>query len=429
MLLAKIQSCLPVNANKMFPLHKIGLLVGSTAVVQVINFCITPFLTRMFTPEQFGTLAIYVSSLGIIGTVIGLRYEVGIPVPEHDEDGILLTVFSLFVVGIFFLCLLLISLSLYSTQALSPRFDTILLLIPLGSLFLGVLQVLNYFAIRKKSYDFIATAKFKQGIGATTLQLVFGLLSLKSIGLVLGHMFGQLFGLLGFLKILAQDLHLFRQSLTVAKLLSIGRKYRAYPIYSATASLFNSSGVYLPSLLLVYFFGVEVGGYFALTQKVLSLPLVTLGTALGQVYLGESSKLEHAGKDRQTVLFMYLTKLLLILMVPIAIVLSFSNSLFAQFFGETWRTSGSYALILLPAMLLQLLTNPLSQIIFVKKKQKTQLVLDIFRAVLVSFSIYIPYKLHLSVNEALISYSCVMSIIYAVSYICYLNVSRSESAS
>ncbi len=61
-------------------------LVSGTAFAQGLTICASPFLTRLYGPEAFGTLALFVSITSIIGAIACLRYELAIMLPESDEE-------------------------------------------------------------------------------------------------------------------------------------------------------------------------------------------------------------------------------------------------------------------------------------------------------------------------------------------------------
>ena len=75
------------------------LMTGST-LSQAISIAVSPILTRLYKPEDFGLYAIFVAIITIIGTIASGRYELAIILPKKEEDainifglGILITIF------------------------------------------------------------------------------------------------------------------------------------------------------------------------------------------------------------------------------------------------------------------------------------------------------------------------------------------------
>jgi len=76
----QLRRLLPKNAF----VRSVSVLVGGTAGAQILLVLAAPLLTRLYTPEDFGLLAVYASLLALIGVISSLRYELAIPLPEDD---------------------------------------------------------------------------------------------------------------------------------------------------------------------------------------------------------------------------------------------------------------------------------------------------------------------------------------------------------
>ena len=70
-----------------FSLNVLTLMTGST-LSQAIPIAISPILTRIYTPEDFGLYAVYIAIITILGTIVSGRYELAIMLPKKDEDAI-----------------------------------------------------------------------------------------------------------------------------------------------------------------------------------------------------------------------------------------------------------------------------------------------------------------------------------------------------
>lgn len=62
---ARIKRLLPSNRFA----RSVSILAGGTAAGQAIVVLASPILTRLYTPEDFGLLAVYAALLGIISVV------------------------------------------------------------------------------------------------------------------------------------------------------------------------------------------------------------------------------------------------------------------------------------------------------------------------------------------------------------------------
>jgi len=96
-----IKSLKPI-VTKLLPKNQfarsVAVLTGGTASVQLLLVLAAPILTRLYTPEDFGLLAVFVSILGILSIIASLRYELAIPIAEDDKTALHLVVLCLLVV-------------------------------------------------------------------------------------------------------------------------------------------------------------------------------------------------------------------------------------------------------------------------------------------------------------------------------------------
>ena len=60
--------------------------MSGTAISQGILIAATPILTRIFSPENFGIFALYLSIVGTISLVSSWKYELAIVLPDKDDD-------------------------------------------------------------------------------------------------------------------------------------------------------------------------------------------------------------------------------------------------------------------------------------------------------------------------------------------------------
>src|SRR5690554_1628992 len=68
-----------------------------TASAQIILLFVTSILTRLYSPEAFGTLALLVTSVTLLSIVATGRYESAVTLPEQDAEATLLVVLALFI--------------------------------------------------------------------------------------------------------------------------------------------------------------------------------------------------------------------------------------------------------------------------------------------------------------------------------------------
>ena len=78
----------------------IKLMMG-TSLAQAIPIAISPILTRLYSPEEFGRFALYMAVAMIASVLVTGRYELAIMLPRHDKDALHITVLAMGL-GMFF---------------------------------------------------------------------------------------------------------------------------------------------------------------------------------------------------------------------------------------------------------------------------------------------------------------------------------------
>lgn len=398
--------------------RSVAVLAGGTALGQAVTVLTSPILTRLYTPEDFGILAVYTSMLGILSGVASLRYELAIPLPETDEDAANLLVLSL---GIVVLVSLLVGLGLWLLGdqsvrwANAPALRPYLWLLPVGIATVGTYQVFNYWAVRKQAFGRIARSKLHQGLGAALTQISLGFLRVGPLGLLVGQIVGQGAGTTTLAALTQRDDKKTLKAVTFKGIRYIARRYRRFPQFSSFSGLINSAGLQLPALLLASFYGPQVAGWFALAQRVIGVPMSLVGQAVAQVYVSTASQLARQDYPALRSLFLKTaSRLFLIGAVPLAAFATGGPWLFIQLFGPSWGEAGLYMRALALMFLLQFVVVPLSQTLNILERQDWQLGWDVGRLLLVISSLCTIYGLGGTHWAAIVAYSLGMLVAYAV---------------
>jgi O-antigen/teichoic acid export membrane protein len=395
--------------------RNVTMLASGTAMGQAIAFIASPLLTRLYIPENFGYLAIYTSVLSTLVVIGSLRYQLAIPLPEKDEDGFALLSLS---------CLILVTITTLLSLGLllwkEPLFTFLNAeslqkfwwLIPLGLFGAGLYQALSYWSIRKQAYRNLSLTKLTQGISLVGVQIGLGFFKLGELGLIIGDIAGRTAGSSNLARLSLKGN--VWQELSVERIKQNLIRYRRFPLLSSVSALFNSAGLQLPSLLLLAFYGPQVAGWFALSQRVLGIPTTLLGTSVSQVYTGKAAQMARETPTSLLPLFQKTVSRLFLLALLPAIVLSiFAPQLSAFVFGQDWYRTGQYIQVLTPMFLAQLAVSPLSQTLIILERQDLQLIWDISRFLLVVGVLWLAKFAHFSDFEGIIIFSVSNFIAYA----------------
>ena len=353
----------------------VGVLVGGTAGSQLLVVLAAPLLTRLYTPEDFGVLAVYASLLGLIAVIASLRYELAIPLPEDAAEAANVAALSLILIGVN--TLLAGVLTIFLRQPISsalgvPQLAPYLWLLPLGVLTGGVYNVFNYWAVRTKRFGTIAGTRIAQSLATLFIQLA--TFKLGGIALLVGQVAGQSAGTVRLGRAAFAGGGFSTVSWTGIK--QAARRYQRFPLFSTWEGLANTAGLQLPPLLFAMLFGSAAAGLYSLANRVLSLPLSLIGNAIGQVFFSNAAEARRNGQLGPLVAQLH-SRLAHIGLPPAVIIMLIGADLFEFVFGAQWRQAGEFAQWMAPWLYLVFVSSPLSTLFAVTEKLKQGLAFQV----------------------------------------------------
>lgn len=347
----------------------VGVLVGGTASAQLPVILAAPLLTRLYTPDDFGLLAIYASLLGLFCVIASLRYELAIPLPkEHDAAAHVVLLSLLLVCGTTMVSGgLVFAFGPQIARALgAPLLAAYLWLLPVGVLLSGTYNVFNYWAIRNQYFGTVARTRVQQSLATIAIQLVG--FKLGGPNLLFSQAASQSIGTLTLGKSFISSSA--RKQLSWAGVKQMATRYKRFPIYSTWEGLFNTAGLQLPPLLFAALFSPAAAGLYSLANRVLSLPMSLIGSAIGQVFFVNAAEAHREGRLGVLVAQLH-SKLAHIGLAPALLLMLAGPDLFALVFGNDWRQAGEFARWMAPWLYLVFVSSPLSTL-FAVTEQQTQ---------------------------------------------------------
>lgn len=385
-MLIKVKGKFPKNSFA----RSVSILLGGTASAQLLLVLASPLLTRLYTPDDFGVLAVYASILSII-TVFGcLRYEIAVPLPKTD-----IAAYNIMALCVAILAFLTVCISVFFVGWGEYIFDTLNIdrlipytwLIPVGFFFIGSYSILNYWAIRKKKFKDIALTKLHQSVTMLFLQIVF--YKFGAVVLVFGQAVGQSAGFVRLSKTVNIK-HAFK-TIRFKRIKNLAIRYKNFPLFSTWTGIFNTLGNQLPPLIFAAVFSSSVAGLYALAHRVVSMPASIIGQAVANVFLSSAPQAHREGVLDQLLLKVVLTLSMLAFPAGTFMVVN-SEALFSLVFGENWSVAGVYAAILVPMLLMGFITSPVTTLCAVLDKQFAgtifQFLMMTVRVVSIGFGVY-----------------------------------------
>jgi O-antigen/teichoic acid export membrane protein len=354
-------------------------LAGGTTFAQGLGILALPFLTRIYTPEEFGVLGVFTALLGITSVIACLRYEIAIPLPESDKSAANLIALSLLCLAVTTLLVTAVALpfsgqiaALMNTPILSKH----LWLLPFAVAVTGAYGVFQYWATRKKAFKRIARTRVEQAVGGVSTQLLLGWAGAGTLGLIAGQIVSNGAGFFGLARRAYTEDREALRGINSADMKSVAIEYDRFPKYSTFESLANTAGVQLPMILIASFAsGVEVG-YLMLTMRIMQAPMGLIGSSISQVYLSRAVE-EHRNGSLGDFTARTIGGLAKIGVGPIIFAGIIAPSVFGLIFGAKWGRAGELLAWMSPWFVLQFLVSPVSMVFHVTSNQRSALVLQV----------------------------------------------------
>jgi len=408
-----------------FATNVLTLMTG-VVIAQLIPIVILPVLTRIYTPRDFGIFTLYMSIFSIIAIFSTGQYELAIMLPEKEEDAvyiIILAVIICFFVSAITLLIFFFLNSLITRIIGNSNISLWLYFVPLTVFLSGTYQIFYYWLNRKKRYKRLAVNRVLQAILMVSVNLIMGLAGFGASGLIVGNICGFFFASASLGWETYREIRKEISLIGYSKLRKLLLRFRKFPFYSLPADFLNVISNQAPAVFLSSFFGVNVVGFFGLTQRVLGVPVTLISTSLYDVFKERASSDYRRIGNCKEIYLKTLKSLFVLSIVPFLLFFFSAPWLFTLIFGPSWRTAGVYAQILSVMLFLRLIVRPLGYMFIIAEKQKESFFLHIYMVISTIVCLFAGYYIFKKAEYALFLFS----INYAFIYTIYLLLSYSFS--
>jgi O-antigen/teichoic acid export membrane protein len=331
-------------------IRNVFIMATGTATAQLIAVVLSPIITRLYGPEAYGIMGVFISIIAIITPIAALTYPIAIVLPKNDSEAKGLIRLSLYITSLIAIVLTLILLLFDNKLIELFQIDDVasfLYLIPLVVIFSGYLQVLQQWLIRTKQFSITAKVSFLHALIFHGSMVAVGIFNPVATVLVVMTTLSN--GIKAFMLFIFTRLSNYQHfSIREKKgekipLIKIAEKYNDFPKYRAPEVLINAASQSLPILLLTIFFGPASAGFYSIGRTVLGAPSQLIGLSVGDVFYPKINQAANDGKELSSLIRKATVILGLIGVIPFGTVIVFGPWLFSFVFGENWLIAGEYA--------------------------------------------------------------------------------------
>lgn len=363
--------------------RNVGKLLSANVVAQVIGLIVYPILTRMYAPEDFGLLNLFISIGNVLVVLSLVDYYYAIVLPKQERHAVALVHVSSLALLIT-VALVALSVTLagpISALFKSPELERYYWIMPIYVLTMGTWNILNYWYIRQKQFGQISQYLMSQSALSAGGKIGMGYAGVLQGGMIYAVVVAPLLSLVtsivrNFRGCLQPLLHISKSDIVEQS-----KQYRNFPCFVLPRSFLNVLAGQLPILLLTPFFGAKYVGLLSMALLLGYTPIGTITRAIYQVLYQYTTERVHAAQRIGDVFWRFIGWSSVIILPIFGGLFFVLPDITSWLLGEEWRVVGTYIRWMLPWLYLSLLTGSTCYLSDVFMKQRIGLFFEILLAV------------------------------------------------
>jgi lipopolysaccharide exporter len=331
--------------KKSYFFRNVLIVMSGTALAQVLGYALSPVISRLYSPSDFGIFGSFNAVLNVIAAGVTLDYSMAIMLPRSKNDA-----FSLFMLS----CLTTVGLAGVASLAclIAPAAIMNILKAPymwLLALFVvaifanGLNQACQAWCVRSKAFKQTSASQVIRSLTTNGTQIGLGYLKGGAPALISTAILGDVLATFNLARVVFRDFKILKRDFHWGRLKQLAYDYRDFPYYSASRNIINSLSLGLPVFLLTHYYGIAAAGAYAFGMKILSTPMEFVLRALRQVLYQKASETHNEGGRLVPLYFKITGGLFAIAFIPALILVLWAPRLFSWIFGSQWHLAGIFA--------------------------------------------------------------------------------------
>jgi O-antigen/teichoic acid export membrane protein len=359
--------------------------LGSIAA-QAISLAASVFLTRLYSPEEFGEFSVVLSISSVIAIVATLRLETAIPLAKDDGESKRIAeaaLFSVFICTVFIVLALAIAETSWNLTRAS-NIEASRWLVPAFVSSTAAWSVMSMLQSRRGNFSGLSLSTVSSSAIQNLGQILAGVTHAGALGLSAGYVVGRAWNV----GVLSRGSGIrinnrFEQHWSTIK------RWRRMPLMTMLPSLLNMLSVGSVALFVASFYGNMFAGYFALAVRILALPAALLGQAVRTVFYPKTAEVERNGNGMKQLIETATTALVVAAVPVFGLILLLGPEIFELVFGSEWRYAGTISALLAPWLGTSFISSPLSGLVTVKDQLGRLLALSFVETTIRLSSLYL----------------------------------------
>jgi O-antigen/teichoic acid export membrane protein len=352
-------------------------LLSSSVVSQLILLIATPILTRMYLPQDFGELALFVSINTFLAALFTLKYDLSIMLPKSRLKAKTLTILTLSSSSFFSFFLFLLLVILYIFGYLKIEF----ILLPFVIIIVTLVTIMQQWSARKNNYKIFSYSQVVNAVCNILISLLYQEYFYSGLnGLIIGFAFGYFMSVL-FLLVRNRDefsIRLKRKKILFNSILRLAKNFNRFPRIILPTQLILLSATTFQPILLSFVFSVHEIGLYSLASRLLMVPTILLSSSVGEFFKVKLVDNINQNKAILPFIFTLMKYLVLASLCIFGVLYIGSEFLFDLFFGHNYRESGVIASYLCFGIFAYFITQPYYYLFIAISEEKLGFYMQIF---------------------------------------------------
>ena len=399
-------------------------LSSSSALLMLLPLIVTPILSRLYSPADYGDWGVFSSVFYVINSFLFLSYENTIVKSGNEEEvpnliGICVIVSSIVIL----LTVLTFTIGKLIGVEFFCSFPSVKLLVLLLSA-QAIHVIANNIANREKKYGLMSIANIVGGTSQAAFRVTLGVYPIVAYGLIVGNVIAQVVTTLFIVVCLLRSVQIEWNYLSLKRLTNLAKVNKKFPLFDAPARFVELSLANIALIIMTFFWDKsEIGSYSMVTQFVL-LPISIVGTSMGNVFYKELC--ESAGQpDVIALTTLRASKITFLLsFLPLLFFVVGGDYLLTFILGEKWVAAGKIAICICVYSVPLILSEPLLPIFRSLDRQELRFRLNVLNFILSLGSLFATATLTHNLYISLLVYSMFSGFVRYLMYFTILKLAN-----
>lgn len=351
------------------------VLTGGTFAAQLVPIILVPIISRLFTPEQIGSAAVFSQIAAIIAIIMSGGYIYAIFIAKSDKEAVSLVYLTILLAVTVLLVLLFFfwgGRSQLSMLFKEPLLTSLYFIPLLSAFFIVIYQCYNEWCVRRKSFKQLSYNKLLNSSSISLTEASFGVCSpyVLGNGRIIGEVIGRFLSALScVISVIRVDFKLFMNNLDFRIILSCLKKYSNFPKLIMTGKLLNSISCGIPIFCIGVLFTKEELGWFSMANTIIAVPVSVITIAASDAFRQRANIDYTTTGSCRRIVNKTLLPLTILSLIGFTILYLIAPTVFGFILGENWVEAGCVVRFLIPMVTISLVSEVIRPIFIIADKK------------------------------------------------------------